>query len=317
SDCGLTDQARRLCWQHIDRYRQAGTRLTVQQARYMLEPAVNLARLHIRDNTPQAALRILNAMYSAVNNGTDLTIDDQRLPLAHLTGIRQERNKLREWVWLQLLTDGTRALTRAGEWADALALAQAHRGIGEHLMEGRQVAILAACTDGATDRARAILRESMLTQPWEHQVATCLEVICNGPGQQARHRAITAMIHNFQDNETAVGYAVFRARLGLTVIALTGPDAPDTGRCLLIQVADEAIAASDGYAAREILNHPTPDIHPSAAQRRALTDMVTTSGLGTGPLQSPLHNTFTSNINMASRTLTASLMESWSKEPLS
>src|SRR5689334_16485922 len=59
SDIGRPDAARRLCLQHLDLYRTANRPLTFVQARYMLEPVVNLARLHIRNGSPQPALRIL------------------------------------------------------------------------------------------------------------------------------------------------------------------------------------------------------------------------------------------------------------------
>ncbi|MEU8804077.1 hypothetical protein [Spirillospora sp. NPDC048819] len=233
SDNGLNGEARRLCWQHIDLYRTAGCRLTTLQARYMLEPVVNLARLHIRNRAPQSALRILEAVHHAVSTGTDLTIDDRVLPLAHLTGTIQERNKLREWVWLQLLTDGTRALTASGRWKDAAALAEAHRGIGAHLMEGRQAAILAASLNNTPETARELLCTSTPTEPWEHQVASCLAVICNRTDHAASPTLVTTMIRTFRDNQPVAGYGLFRARLGLAVTALACVDAQASEGVLL------------------------------------------------------------------------------------
>ncbi|RAY15488.1 hypothetical protein DPM19_12055 [Actinomadura craniellae] len=309
SDCGLIDDARRLCRQHIDLYRAAGSRLTVSQARHMLEPVVNLARLHIRDDAPRTALRVLEATHHAATAGTDLTVDDRVLPLAHLTGTRRERNKLREWVWLQLLTDGIRALARAGDWNDAVALAEAHRGIGAHLMEGRQAAILAARLDGKSDEARRLLHAGTLTQPWEHQVASCLEVMCGGSDRPHCHRAATEMIHRFRHGEPVTGYAVFRARLGLAVAALAHPHVPAAVPSLLAQAAAEAIAAEDGYAAREVLHHRTPDADLSAGQRHALHGLVTAGGLGVGPLPPPLQDAFTDATGAAVKALAASLQE--------
>lgn len=310
SDCGLTDDARRLCWQHIDLYRAAGPQLTVLQARYMLEPVVNLARLHIRNNEPRTALHILGAMHHATTRGTDLTVDDRLLPLAQLTGTLQERNKLREWVWLQLLTDGIRALTRAERWNDAVALAEAHRGIGMHLMEGRQVAIVAACLDGTTDAARNLLHASTLTQPWEHQVASCLEVMCSGSDESARHRTTTKMIRSLQSSRPAIGYAVFRARFGLTTAILAGSHSPELAAAVLAQVADEAIAARDGYAAREVLYHRIPNSYLSDQQHRALDGLITASGLGAGPLPPTLKDAFTDAIGLAVTSLAVSLKNS-------
>ncbi|NED51406.1 hypothetical protein G3I24_10855, partial [Micromonospora aurantiaca] len=166
---------------------------------------VNLARLHIRDHKQEAALHILKEMHHAVISGTDLIVDDRVLPLGQLTGTAEERHKLREWVWLQLLTDGIRALTSTGRWANALALAEAHRGIGTHLLEGRQVSILAACVGNRHDQARGILHTSTPTEPWEHHVASCLEVICGSTEPPASQALITAMIRAFRDSEPVAG----------------------------------------------------------------------------------------------------------------
>jgi hypothetical protein len=110
SDAGMTDLARRLCWQHIDAYRHAGRPLTVLEARYLLEPVLNLARLQIRTDRGTAALRLLESMYYAVTRRCDLVVADQTVPLATLVGEPAERRQLRQWVWLQLIGEGIRAL---------------------------------------------------------------------------------------------------------------------------------------------------------------------------------------------------------------
>ncbi|MFA1538059.1 hypothetical protein [Actinomadura monticuli] len=307
SDNGLGKEARQLCWQHIDRYRPAGHRLTTLQARYMLEPVVNLARLHIRDRDPEAALRILKEMHHAVTTGTDLMVDGRVLPLGQLTGSQEGRNKLREWVWLQLLTDGTRAMTSMGRWEDAVALAEAHRGIGTHLLEGRQVAILAACVGNRHSEAREILHSSTPTEPWEHQVASCLKVICDSTDPPALHGLIIAMIRAFCDSEPVTGYALFRVRLGLTVTTLASINPHSRAPTLLRQVAAEAVDSGDGYAARAVLNHRIPDLQLLACQRRALADIVTASGLGFGPLIPSLQTAFANGTETAMKALSASL----------
>jgi hypothetical protein len=76
SDCGLPDLARDLCWQHIDLYRAAARPLTVLQARHMLEPVLNLARLRLRSRHGEQALRLLTAMFQAVRSGTELLVDE-------------------------------------------------------------------------------------------------------------------------------------------------------------------------------------------------------------------------------------------------
>ncbi|GAA4185781.1 hypothetical protein GCM10022252_16730 [Streptosporangium oxazolinicum] len=287
SDCGRADLARDLCWQHINLYRAAGLRLTVRQARYMLEPVTNLARLQIRADSGAQALRLLEAMYQAVTANTDLVVEGHTLPSADPIGTRQEHHKLREWVWLQYLGDGIRALALAGRWDKAVTLAEAHQGIGVHLMEGRQAAIVARLLRGDPRVARALLEESTPVHPWEQQVASCLRVMCAAPNSAGRD--ITAMVGHFLGSEPTPGYADFRARLGLTVVTLATTADPDAAGRILVHVATEVIEAGDGYAAREVLKHTRgkDGIRLSDAQDRALSAVVQSSGLGRGAI--PTH----------------------------
>ncbi|MFI7517630.1 hypothetical protein ACIBVK_29460, partial [Micromonospora echinofusca] len=128
SDCGLPDLAHQWCWNHINIYRQRGT-LTALQASYLLEPVLNLARLQIRADNGQPALHLLQAMYQAVTTGTNLVVDGRTLPLSNLTGTRDELGKLRQWTWLQHLSEGIRVLALAGRWDDAVAHANTLNGI--------------------------------------------------------------------------------------------------------------------------------------------------------------------------------------------
>ncbi|MET8139884.1 hypothetical protein ABZU32_06185 [Sphaerisporangium sp. NPDC005288] len=304
SDCGLPDLARDLCWQHIDIYREAGHQLTVLQARYMLEPALNLARLQIRADAGQHALRLLDAMYQAVMNGSDLVIEDRTLPLTNLTGTPKERHKLREWIWLQYLADGIRALALADRWDEAVTHARAHRGIGLHLMEGRQAAIIAHCLRGTRGAAQAVLNESTPTEPWEHQVASCLRVMCAEPDGAATSRDAAAMVEQFLGHELMPGYVVFRTRLGLTVATLA--DTTKAANHVHAQLAAEVIESEDGYAARDMLKHrPLDGI--SDAHRQALTGLMASSGLGAGALPSPLLDSLTYSAKTASEALAAAV----------
>ena len=63
-------------------YRHVGRPLTVFEARYLLEPVLNLARLQIRTDQGNAALRLLESMFQAVTRRSDLVVADQTLPLA-------------------------------------------------------------------------------------------------------------------------------------------------------------------------------------------------------------------------------------------
>ncbi|MEU8266404.1 hypothetical protein AB0B89_04490 [Sphaerisporangium sp. NPDC049002] len=308
SDCGLEDLARDLCWQHINLYRVAGLRLTVRQARYMLEPVLNLARLQIRADAGGQALRLLEAMYQAVTANTDLVVDRNTLPLANLTGTRQEHRNLREWVWMHYLADGIRALALAGRWDDAVAHAEAHRGIGRHLMEGRQATIIAHCLHGALPTARAVLADSTPTQPWEHQVASCLNVMCADPNRASISQEVAAMVRHFLEQEPVPGYAVFRARLGLTVVSLAGAADPEAADGVLARVTAEAIEAGDGYAARDMLGYLSTRTGLTNMQRDALSELVTRSGLGSGTLPESLLNSLVNSAEVAKEALAASMV---------
>ena len=306
SDCGLTDLANDLCWQHIDIYRAADRKLTSLEARYMLEPVLNLARLQIRADAGEQALQLLTATYRAVTTSTDLVVNGHTLPLANPTGTQQEQGKLREWVWLQYLADGIRALALAGRWDEAVEHAKAHSGIGLHLMEGRQAAIIASCLQGALSTARAMVKESTLTQPWEQQVAHCLNVMCADPDKKSVGRDVAAMVAHFRRHEPMPGYAVFRARLGLTVVTLASATDPGTAARVLTQVAGEAIDAGDGYAARDVLGFHGAIADVTEPQRRALSGLVTDSGLGSRTLLEPLLKSFVASVEMAKEALAAS-----------
>lgn len=304
SDCGLPALARDLCWQHIDRYRAAVRPLTVRQARHLLEPVLNLARLQLRAYDGDQALRLLTAMFQAVRTNTDLAVDGRILPLADLSGTRAEHHKLHEWVWLHLISDGIRALTLAGRWDDAVAHAQTHRGIGLHLMEGRQAVIVSNCINADLEAARAALADSTPRHPWELQVASCLKVMCAGP----YHASTTnAMITRYVEHRPAPGYAVFRAQLGLTVAALADATDVDAASRIHAQVADEAIASGDGYAAREVLHCRRTTATDS--QRAKLTNLVHASGLGTGEIPASLRQRLLDSVHTAAEALSQSLRQ--------
>lgn len=307
SDCGLPDLAAELCWQHINVYRAADRPLTVLQARYMLEPVLNLARLHLRARDRERTLGLLKAMYRAVTARTDLVVDGRPLPLADLIGTRDERRKLLEWVWLHLLGDGVRALVLAGRWDDAVAHAQAHNGIGLHLMEGRQALIIAHCLHGASAEAGAALAEATPEQPWERLVASCLNVMCTDEGRSSISHAVTTMVDAFLRQPPAPGYAPFRAQLGLTVATLAAATDTVTAANVLHRTADEALESGDGYAARDVLRYRSAAGEPQRAQRAALTRLANSSGMGAGTLPEPLRRALLSAVQIAIGALTAAL----------
>ncbi|MFC7762687.1 hypothetical protein ACFQY4_35055 [Catellatospora bangladeshensis] len=258
SDAGMADMARALCWQHISAYLTAERPLTFTEARYMLEPVINLARLDIRSEQGQSAVTALKAVHRAVTERTDLVIDGRTLPTAILTGEQAERRRMVEWVWLQLLGEGIRALTMANRWADAADHALAYRGVGTHLTEGRQALIIAQCAVGDPAEANKILASSVLTQPWEQQVASCLQLMCSPPDATRVKDHLATAMRRLATAPPAANYASYRARLGLTVTILAHGIWPEAATGLLHRTAALAINSTDGYAARDVLGFREP-----------------------------------------------------------
>lgn len=303
SDSGLPDLARQWCWQHINLYRQLD-HLTVLQASHLLEPVVNLARLHIRGRHGHPALQMLEAMHRAVTGNTTLTIDGHTLPTAHLTGPRDQRRALHQWAWLQYLGEGIRIHALAGRWDKALAHATSLNGIGLHLMDGRQTAILAHCLRDERAAARGLLEASTLTQPWEHRVGACLAVLCAEPHPTATQ--VNAMIDQFLAHKPIPGGAVFHARLGLTVTALASRYDLHRAQHLLRHVITDTITANDAYAARDILTHPTT-AQLSHDWQEQLHRIVTAAQLGARALPTPILESLTESVALAERALTVAI----------
>jgi len=73
----------------------------------------------------------------------------------HFTATDDDHQEVCRWLWSVLLGDGTRALAGACRWKQALVHVEQHRGIGQRLLDGRQVAILAHCLGGDVTTALA------------------------------------------------------------------------------------------------------------------------------------------------------------------
>jgi hypothetical protein len=121
-------------------------------AKLILQPLVNLARLRIRGGEADAGRQILQSLYAAARSSSgQVVIDSRAVSLPALT--TPAREALTQWLWAVLLTDSLRALCKAGRWAD-VHQAQQHDGIGQRLLDGRQVAILAHASAGEQEEAR-------------------------------------------------------------------------------------------------------------------------------------------------------------------
>jgi len=282
SDCGLSDLATELCRTHIDAYCAVDRPLTSVETLQLLGPVANLARLRLRAHDGDQAITLLEGLLNAVRTRTDLIVDGRTLPLARVAAGGDDRRRMVQWAWMQLLTDGTKALALAGRWKAAARLAQTHKGIGNHLLEGRQVAIVASLLGGDADGARETLARSVVSEPWERQVAACLAALCAPSG--AEREAVNAMATEYRARALTTEHADYRARLGVTIAALARAANPELADEVLRHAASEAATARDGYAAREVLRHPGIRSALGDMYRERLAHIVDGSGLVAGRL---------------------------------
>ncbi|MFB6940783.1 hypothetical protein ACFWGL_08170 [Streptomyces sp. NPDC060286] len=284
SDCGMPDLARTLCWRHAEVVLRAQP-LSAQEARYALEPLVNLARLRIRDGDGNSAYHLLDSMNRAVKSKTDAVIDGRVMPFARLTQSASDHQQVCQWLWTVLLADGTRALVASGQWDLALAHAEQHRGVGKRLFDGRQVEVLVHCLGGQPSGALEFLNESTLVEDWEHSVAACLTVLCHTAADENPVGAVETMVKHYLALGTNPELAVFRIRVGLAVLDLS----PHTGQAEASRrLVKEAATSGDGYVARDVLAHPVCQSEVSHSEFRRLSAAVAAAGLGQGQIPAPL-----------------------------
>lgn len=283
SDCGMPDLARALCWRHTEVFLRAQP-LGAQEARYALEPLINLARLRIRDGDGDGAYLLLDSLNRAVRSKSDAVIDGRTVSFRHLTNSMADHRQVRQWLWAVLLGDGTRALVAAGQWDRARSHGEQHHGVGQRLFDGRQVEVLVRCLGGEPTAALEFLNSSTPSEDWEHSVAACLAVLCRIAAGESPVGPIATMMKHYLALDPAVELAVFRARVGLAVLDLSPHrQQPSVSRRLI----HEAIAHADGYVARDVLAHPVCREHMSQDELCTLTAAVASAGLGQGHI--PAH----------------------------
>lgn len=275
SDCGHQDLAATLCHAHHDRYRSLPT-WTAHDARLALEPLVNLARLHIRHGNTAAAVDHLHTLWAVVDTGDEHLVDGRSVTLNGVRHGSDDHRSLRTWLWTVVLAEGLRAYTTAGRWTDALAHAERHHGVGQRLLDGRQVAILAHAVRGAHDHALGLLDTSVLSDPWEPAVAACLRALLTAT-QPPR-----PLLDRYTAIDLGDGHRMFTVRLGLAMVDLLGAavtrPAPISG--IIRRILREA--GADAYIARDVLRHRIA-CELTAVERRALTATMTRAGLADPP----------------------------------
>ncbi|MFF5335393.1 hypothetical protein [Streptomyces sp. NPDC013181] len=303
SDVGLPDLARELCHWHAAAYLHACP-LPGAAAIRGLEPVVNLARLQIRAGRADEGRRLLLDLYEAVRGGAGARFEGIPVP-PNLTATGEEREEVRAWLWRVLLADGTRTLTVEGRWAEALAHIEAHHGIGRRMLDGRQVAVLAALTTGDTARAALLLADTMPGEPWEQAVTACLTVLCHRDAGQPVGAADLVSVCLGRNPEP--GMTVFDTRLGLTVMDTIGYAETHAAHRTVEHLHRRAMSAQDGYAARENLAHP---LFTALATDRQLEDcraLVRACALGARALPEDLEDRLRGALHTSADVIRASV----------
>ncbi|MFI9644497.1 hypothetical protein ACIG87_31380 [Micromonospora sp. NPDC051925] len=278
SDCGDPHLARAWCHRHASLYLNQAP-LTGYTARFALEPVVNLARLRIREGDGDGAYRLLTHLYTAIVGGTPALLDDLEIQPRQLAADPDELNQIISWLRGTLLSDGTRALTLAGRWDEAVNHVRRYDGIGPTLLDGRQVAVVAHLVQDDGPSAATLLAATKIETPWEQAVHGLLKT-----WQELAVGTVAVDHADLIDRVSAVprapGLAVFRVRLGLTALDLSVGLPIDVVDNLTKQLVADAIHDEDANAARDLINHPAVP----AEHQGTLRPLMKASGLDQGYL---------------------------------
>ncbi|MFI6985856.1 hypothetical protein ACIBSV_45840 [Embleya sp. NPDC050154] len=297
SDVGMPDLAAQLCWRQHRVFAEAG-RLTGDIAVMALMPVVNIARLLIREGDGEGAYEVLQRLYRAAQRRGTTEIRDQAVDLSVLTGTDADHRKVCEELWVTVLIDGARALARIGRWTEAAETMAAHRGVGNRLLDGRQIMIISLMDRGLDRQARAMIDTSIPAEPWENAVAALLRACCR-PRQPDPDLALREALPAIAPPDPAT--AAFQVRVGLTALDLSRePTSPDA---VLVRDALVDVAALDAYAARDVLNHHPVCSHLTGGQTQALHAVLTASRLGAGSLSTAHAQALTAAVEQAEITL--------------
>ncbi|MFJ2509842.1 hypothetical protein ACIQJX_26395 [Streptomyces griseoviridis] len=295
SDIGLPDMAKDLCWRQHQVFANAG-RLSGRAAVMSLMPLVNLARLQTRAGHGELAYSLLNCLNDAARHRNKTDIDGRTIDLSALTGTDEDHRTVCQELYVTLLVDGARALARIGRWTDAAEAMAQHRGIGNRLLDGRQIKIMALMEQGQNEQACDLIYTTQPTEPWEEAVALLLHAHCLPAAplpEPDLGRTVEEALQLLKQPDPPT--AVFQTRVALTALELdrTGRQ---TAR-ILNRIVN--IARLDAYAAREALHHSLAASALDDRETSALRAVITTAGLQSGILSAHHHDALTSAVGHA------------------
>ncbi|MER6526624.1 hypothetical protein [Streptomyces sp. NPDC001508] len=290
SDVGLPDLAADLCWRQHQVFADAG-RLSGPIGVMSLMPLVNLSRLLTRDGQGEAAYDLLVRLNHAARQREKTEIDGRAVDLSALTGTDEEYRTVCQELWVTLLVDGARALARVGRWTAAAEAMAQHRGIGNRLLDGRQIKIMALMEQGLDQQARELIDTTQPTEPWERTIALLLHAHCRPADTPVAEAALDHTLHEaarllaHPDPSTAA----FQTRTALSALELEPAGRHTTP--MLDALVD--IARLDAYAARDVLHHPAAASALGTGPTDVLGTVITAAGLGARSLPAHHHEALT------------------------
>ncbi|MFH8706472.1 hypothetical protein [Streptomyces rubrogriseus] len=296
SDVGLPNLAADLCRRQHQVFADAG-RLSGPIAVMSLMPLVNLSRLLTREGQGEAAYDLLVRLNRAARQREKTEIDGHTVDLSTLTGTDEDHRAVCQELYVTLLVDGSRALACIGRWAEAADAMSQHRGIGNRLLDGRQIKIMALMEQGLDQQARDLIDTTQPTEPWEGAIALLLHAHCRPVDtpvpeldlDRTLDEAVQLLAH--PDPPTAA----FQTRTGLSALELdrTGRHAAPILDSLV------SVARLDAYAARDALHHPVAASALDDGATDALNAVIAAAGLGSGVLSAHHHEALTGAVGHA------------------
>lgn len=298
SDVGMPDLAAKLCWRQHQVFADAG-HLTGNIAVMSLMPLINISRLLTREGDGEAAYDLLKRLYRAAQKGDTAEICGNTVDLSRLIDTEADHRKVCEELWVTVLVDGARALARIGRWTEAADAMTAHRGIGNRLLDGRQIKIMSLMERGLDQEARATIDSTAPTEPWENTIAALLRICCRPTPSTAPQPELDLALQEARALITSPDptTAAFQTRVGLTALELLRDRTSPHVSLLEEAVADVAIL--DAYAARDVLNHHPARSHLTNGQRQKLETVLAASGLGAGNLSTAHMQELTAAVDKA------------------
>lgn len=161
------------------------------------------------------------------------------------------------------------------------------------MLDGRQVAILAALVAGDTASATALLADTMPGDPWEQAVMACLTVLCRRDAGHPVDGHLTDLVTAYLERKTEPGMTVFDIRLGLTILDAIGSAEEPGARRIVEELHRRTTEAEDGYAARENLAHPLFAALATDRQAQECRALVRGCALGAGIIPAELQEELT------------------------